>query len=260
MTAISALRTPEEAFANLPGFPCAPHYLDDLPGYAGLRLHYVDEGPREAEATFLCLHGEPTWAYLFRRMLPVFTQAGHRVVAPDLFGFGRSDKPLEEAVYTFDFHRDTLIALVEALDLRDVCLVVQDWGGLLGLTLPMQMPERITRLLVMNTTLGTGDEPLSEGFRRVARLGGEEPGLVRGQAARPRLSAPERGGVRSLRRTVPGRCATRPGCAASRSWFPTGPMRPAPRFPARHASISRRDGTAPASWRSACSIPCSGRP
>lgn len=164
MTAISALRTPDAAFADLPGFACTPRYLDDLPGCEGLRLHYVDEGRTEAGATFLCLHGEPTWAYLYRRMLPVFTQAGHRLVAPDLFGFGRSDKPVDEAVYSFDFHRRTLLAFIEALDLRDVCLVVQDWGGLLGLTLPMDMPERITRLLVMNTALGTGDESLSDGF------------------------------------------------------------------------------------------------
>ena len=158
------LRTPDGAFESLAGFPFSPHYVESLSGYAGLRMHYVDEGPRDAQTTFLCLHGEPTWAYLFRRMLPVFTQAGHRAVAPDLFGFGRSDKPVEDAVYTFDFHRKALIAFIEALDLRDVCLVVQDWGGLLGLTLPMAMPERITRLLVLNTTLGTGDEPLSDGF------------------------------------------------------------------------------------------------
>jgi len=164
MATISALRTPEAAFADLPDFPWAPRYLDDLPGYAGLRMHYVDEGAREATTTFLCIHGEPTWAYLFRRMLPVFIQAGHRGIAPDLFGFGRSDKPEDDAVYTFEFHRNALLAFIDALDLRDVCLVVQDWGGLLGLTLPMALPERITRLLVMNTTLGTGDEPLSEGF------------------------------------------------------------------------------------------------
>jgi pimeloyl-ACP methyl ester carboxylesterase len=158
------LRTPDSAFAALPGFPYAPRYLDPLPGFAGMRLHYVDEGPASADAVFLCLHGEPTWAYLYRRMLPVFVQAGHRVVAPDLFGFGRSDKPADDATYTFDFHRRTLIALIEALDLRHIALVVQDWGGLLGLTLPMDMPDRITRLLVMNTALGTGDAPLSEGF------------------------------------------------------------------------------------------------
>ena len=158
---IEALRTPDERFAGLTGFSHAPHYLDRPDG---LRLHYLDEGPPAAAKTFLCLHGQPTWSYLYRRMIPVFTAAGHRVVAPDFLGFGRSDKPTDEAVYTFDFHRDTLLAFVQALDLRNITLVVQDWGGLIGLTLPMAVPERYTALLVMNTTLGTGDEPLSEGF------------------------------------------------------------------------------------------------
>ena len=129
----------------------------------GLRLHYVDEGPRDAK-TFLCLHGQPTWSYLYRRMIPIFTAAGHRVVAPDFLGFGRSDKPTDEAAYTFDFHREALLGLIAALDLRNIVLVVQDWGGLIGLTLPMADPERYAALLVMNTTLGTGDVPLSKGF------------------------------------------------------------------------------------------------
>ncbi len=157
------LRTPDECFASLPDFGFAPRYLESLPGYPGLRMHYVDEGGA-GFATFLCLHGQPTWAYLFRRMVPVFTAAGHRVVAPDLFGFGRSDKPVDESVYTFDFHRESARVFIETLDLRDVCLVVQDWGGLLGLTLPMTMPDRITRLLIMNTPLAGGDEPLPPGF------------------------------------------------------------------------------------------------
>jgi len=221
MSAIPALRTPETAFSDLPGFPFAPHYLEELPGYAGLRMQYLDEGPREAQATFLCLHGEPTWSYLFRRMIPVFTQAGHRVVAPDLFGFGRSDKPTEEGVYTFAFHRDALIALIQRLDLRDMCLVVQDWGGLLGLTLPMDMPERITRLLIMNTTLGTGDEPLTEGFVAwrawVARNPDLSPGRLLGRACRhltpqecaaydaPFPDARYKAGVRRFPELVPGR-------------------------------------------------------
>jgi haloalkane dehalogenase len=231
MTAIAALRTPEGAFASLPGFPWAPHYLDDLLGYAGLRLHYLDESARGAETTFLCIHGEPTWAYLFRKMLPVFVQAGHRVVAADLFGFGRSDKPTDEAVYTFDFHRNTLIAFIEALDLHDICLVVQDWGGLLGLTLPMQMPERITRLLVMNTTLGTGDEPLSEGFVAWRAWVAKNPDLSAGKLlgrACPQLTPPEcaaydapfpdaryKAGVRRFPQLVPDR-ADAPGAALSR--------------------------------------------
>ncbi|MBI1394361.1 MAG: alpha/beta fold hydrolase [Betaproteobacteria bacterium] len=158
------LRTPDARFEALPDFPFPPHYLDALPGFDSLRMHYVDAGPPDAATTFLCVHGEPTWAFLFRRMIPVFTAAGHRVVAPDMFGFGRSDKPVDDAWYTFERHRDSLLAFVDALDLRDVCLVCQDWGGLLGLTLPMARPERFTRLLVMNTTLGTGDVPLTEGF------------------------------------------------------------------------------------------------
>lgn len=157
--AIAALRTPDERFSGLPGWPFAPHYVDDLAGYEGLRLHYVDEGPPAATATFLCLHGEPSWAYLYRKMIPVFVAAGHRVVAPDFFGFGRSDKPAEDAAYTFHFHRNALKAFVERLDLRNLCLVVQDWGGVLGLTLPMDYPERITRLLIMNTGVATGRSP-----------------------------------------------------------------------------------------------------
>ncbi len=161
---IEALRTPDDRFSNLPGYDFAPHYVDDLPGYARLRLHYLDEGPRAAKQVFLCLHGQPTWSYLYRKLIPFVTEAGHRAVAPDFFGFGRSDKPVEDAAYTFDFHRNALLAFVERLDLRNITLVCQDWGGLLGLTLPMDMPERFAKLLVMNTALGTGDRPLTEGF------------------------------------------------------------------------------------------------
>ncbi len=152
------MRTPDARFASLPGFPYAPHYLE----WRGLRAHYVDEG--EGERTFLCLHGEPTWAYLYRRMIPPFVASGARVVAPDFVGFGRSDKPEDDAFYTFDMHRAFLVDFIEQLQLTRITLVVQDWGGLLGLTLPMQMPERFERLLVMNTALGTGDAPLPEGF------------------------------------------------------------------------------------------------
>ena len=158
------LRTPDERFNELPGFPYAPNYLDNLEGYEGLRMHYVDEGPRDAANVFLCLHGEPTWSYLYRKMIPVFTAAGHRVVAPDYFGFGRSDKPVPDDVYQFDFHRDSLLAFIAQLDLASLTIVCQDWGGLLGLTLPMEIPDRISRLLIMNTALGTGDVKLSEGF------------------------------------------------------------------------------------------------
>jgi haloalkane dehalogenase len=160
----AALRTPDDRFTNLPGYNFAPHYVDSLPGYEGLRVHYLDEGPRDANKTFLCLHGQPTWSYLYRKMLPLFVKAGHRAIAPDLLGFGKSDKPSNDATYTFMFHRDMLMRLVEHLDLRNVVLVCQDWGGLLGLTLPMDCGERFTGLLVMNTALGTGDVPLTKGF------------------------------------------------------------------------------------------------
>ena len=112
------LRTAEERFANLSGFDHVPRYLNDLPGYAGLRMHYVDEGPRDAEV-FLCLHGEPTWSFLYRRMIPVFTGAGFRVIAPDLFGFGRSDKPTERADYTYARHVAWIRAFLDAAGLRD---------------------------------------------------------------------------------------------------------------------------------------------
>ena len=159
-----SLRTPEERFVDLRDFPYGPVYIDNLKGFEGLRLHYVDEGPENADHTFLCLHGEPTWCYLYRKMIPIFTGAGYRVVAPDFFGFGRSDKPTDEEVYTFDFHRNMLISFIEHLELTNITLVCQDWGGILGLTLPMDMIDIFSRLLIMNTTLGTGDVQLSKGF------------------------------------------------------------------------------------------------
>ncbi|MEM8988751.1 MAG: haloalkane dehalogenase [Pseudomonadota bacterium] len=161
--AIDAHRTPDDRFQDLPNWSYAPHYVETLPGYEGLRMHYVDEGPKDAETTFLCLHGQPTWSYLYRKMIPVFLEAGHRVVAPDHFGFGRSDKPKADETYTFHFHRNALKAFFEHMNLTNVCLVVQDWGGVLGLTIPMDYRDRITRLLVMNTGLGVGREP-SQGF------------------------------------------------------------------------------------------------
>jgi pimeloyl-ACP methyl ester carboxylesterase len=190
---IEALRTPEERFERLPGWPYEPRYVEDLEGYAGLRMHYVDEGPRDARVAFVCLHGEPTWGYLYRRMLPVFTAAGHRVIAPDLFGFGRSDKPVADAAYSFGFHRDALKRFLEILDLHDICLVVQDWGGLLGLTLPMDYRDRIRRLIVMNTGLGTGRSP-GPGFEAWRAYAAAHPDLdVAGLMRRtcPQLAAEE---------------------------------------------------------------------
>ncbi len=162
---IRAVRTPAERFANLPGFSYEPRYVDDLPGFDGLRGAYIDEGPRDAAQTFLCLHGEPTWSFLYRKMIPVFLGCGARVVAADFLGFGRSDKPVEVAEYSFHFHRDYLLRLTERLDLTKLTLVCQDWGGLIGLTLPLDetFATRLSRLLVMNTTLAVGQAP-SDGF------------------------------------------------------------------------------------------------
>lgn len=164
-----ALRTPDSAFDNLPGYDWPPRYVSDLPSLAGLRMHYLDEGPAPPQAgdngiTWLCLHGNPSWSYLYRRMIPIFLAAGHRVVAPDMIGFGKSDKPKKEAAHSFSWHRQVLLEFVQRLDLRNIVLAVQDWGGLLGLTLPMAAPERYRGLLAMNTALATGDQPLSPGF------------------------------------------------------------------------------------------------
>ena len=159
-----ALRTPDAAFAELPDYPWPPRYIRDLPSVAGWRMHLLDEGPLDAPITWLCLHGNPAWSYLYRKMIPVWLAAGHRVVAPDLIGFGKSDKPKKEGFHRFEVHRQSLLELVERLQLQRVVLVVQDWGGILGLTLPMASPGRYRGLLVMNTMLATGEAPLSEGF------------------------------------------------------------------------------------------------
>jgi len=155
------LRTPDECFQNLPDFPFAPHYLE----LNGLRLHYLDEGP-PAAAPILLLHGEPSWCFLYRKMIPGLVAAGHRVIAPDLIGFGRSDKLVERAAYTYQLHVDFITAFVEALDLHGITLFAQDWGGLIGLRVAAENEARFARLVVANTGLPTGDQPMTEGFMR----------------------------------------------------------------------------------------------
>ncbi len=170
-----ALRTPQARFDGLPGYPWTPRYVQDLPSLNGWRMHYLDEGPADAPRTWLCLHGNPAWSYLYRKMIPVFLAAGDRVVAPDLIGFGKSDKPKKDSVHSFGWHRQVLLEFVERLELEKLVLVVQDWGGLLGLTLPMDAPERYAGLLVMNTALATGDEPLSPGFLAWREMNAKNP-------------------------------------------------------------------------------------
>jgi tRNA(adenine34) deaminase len=189
-----ALRTPADRFEGLPNYPWTPRYCSDLPALAGLRLHYLDEGPPDAARTWLCLHGNPAWSYLYRKMIPVFLAAGDRVVAPDLIGFGKSDKPKKDDWHQFTRHRQVLLELIESLDLRQVVLVVQDWGGLLGLTLPMAAPARYRGLLAMNTMLATGQSPLSPGFLAWRDMCAQKPLYdVAGLLARacPQLSAAE---------------------------------------------------------------------
>lgn len=158
------LRTPDDRFANLPGYPFAPHYVEIPAGDAGrLRMHYVDEGPRDADPVLL-LHGEPSWSFLYRKMIPGLVAAGHRVIAPDLVGFGRSDKPVRREDYTYQRHVDWLRAFLEALDLRRITLFCQDWGGLLGLRLVAEHSERFARVVAANTFLPTGDGKPSDAF------------------------------------------------------------------------------------------------
>jgi tRNA(adenine34) deaminase len=156
-----ALRTPDARFYDLPEYPWAPHYVSNLPSLAGWRMHYLDEGPPAALRTWLCLHGSPTWSYFYRSMMPLWLHNGDRVVAPDLIGFGKSDKPKKVQAHSFSWHRQVLLELVERLDLRNIVLVGHGWGGMLGLTLPMAAPDRYQGLLMMSTTLATGDPQLS---------------------------------------------------------------------------------------------------
>ena len=173
---METLRTPDERFADLPDFPYAPQYVEVDDGEGGrLRVAYVDEGPADGE-TVLLMHGEPSWSFLYRHLIPVLTGAGLRVVAPDLVGFGRSDKPVDRDDYTYARHVGWMReALVDRLDLRDVTLVCQDWGGLIGLRLVAANPDRFARVVVANTGLPTGDQPMSDAFLAWQRFSQESP-------------------------------------------------------------------------------------
>ncbi|MDM7860504.1 haloalkane dehalogenase [Alteromonas sp. ASW11-36] len=161
---MQALRTPDERFSNLPGYDFTPHYIevDDFEG-GQLRMHFIDEGPRDGEVIWM-QHGEPSWAYLYRKMITPLTAAGYRVIVPDLIGFGRSDKPTERSDYTYQRHLDWVTQLLDQLQLTDITLVCQDWGGLLGLRLVGEQPERFARVVASNTMLPTGDHPPGEAF------------------------------------------------------------------------------------------------
>jgi haloalkane dehalogenase len=158
---VNVLRTPAERFVNLQGYDFAPRYQQ----LNGLRVHYIDEGPPAADLVLL-LHGEPSWCYLYRKMIPILSAAGHRSVAPDFIGFGRSDKLVRREDYSYQLHVDILARFLDALDLRNITLVCQDWGGLIGLRVLAEHPERFARVVAANTALPTGDHPPSEAFVR----------------------------------------------------------------------------------------------
>ena len=179
------LRTPDDRFADLPGWTFAPRYVE----VEGVRIHFVDEGPPGAP-TVLCLHGEPSWGYLYRTMIPGLVAAGLRVVAPDLVGFGRSDKPASPDDYTYARHVAWMAGFLDAIDLRGITLFCQDWGGLIGLRLVAEHDARFARVVAANTFLPTGDQPMPDAFFAWQRFSQSVPELpigkiIAGATARP---------------------------------------------------------------------------
>jgi haloalkane dehalogenase len=168
---VGILHSIPERFANLPDFPYSPCFVE----VNGMRVHYLDVGSGK---TILCLHGEPAWSFLYRKMVPLFVGAGQRVVAPDFIGFGRSDKFTDIQEYSFRLHYQTIEAFIEKLDLREVTLVCHDWGGLIGLTVAAHHPERFARLVIMNTGLPTGEEQMPRGFMAWRAFALRTPDLV----------------------------------------------------------------------------------
>ena len=156
------LTTPDSRFDNLPGFPFAPNYVEVGDG---MQMHYVKEGTGD-KGLVLCLHGEPSWSYLYRKMIPVFVDAGYQVIAPDLIGFGKSSKPTETADYTFQKHVDWMKEFIKKLDLKDINLFCQDWGGLIGLRILAEEPDRFSRAVAGNTGLPTGERTAPEAFKK----------------------------------------------------------------------------------------------
>ncbi len=189
---MDSLRTPDSRFADLPDFAYEPHYVTVGDG---LRMHHVEEGPADG-APVLMLHGEPSWSYLYRWMIPVFAGAGMRAVAPDLVGFGRSDKPTAVGDYSYQSHMDWLTEWLRAVDLRDITLVCQDWGSLLGLRLATEQEERFSRIVVANGFLPTGDRDPGPAFRVWRALASYSPvfpvGRIVATGTKRRLSRAER--------------------------------------------------------------------
>jgi haloalkane dehalogenase len=178
------IRTPDERFSKLPDFPFAPHYIK----VNGLRVHYVDEGKGEI---ILCLHGEPSWSFLYRKMIAAMSKR-HRVIAMDFIGFGRSDKFTEREAYTFKMHLGTLMGFIKAIKLEQITVVVQDWGGLIGLAAVAHIPERFARLVIMNTGLPTGKGKPSEAFLAWRKYAETHPDMQIGQSILGGMAHPEK--------------------------------------------------------------------
>tara|TARA_R110002073_G_scaffold2938_4_gene19319 strand:- start:95519 stop:96442 length:924 start_codon:yes stop_codon:yes gene_type:complete len=187
---MKALRTPDECFAHLTDYPYAPHYLnvDDSEG-AQLRLHFIDEGPRNAR-TLLLMHGEPSWSYLYRKMIGPLAAAGFRVIAPDLIGFGKSDKPVAREDYTYARHVMWMQSFVDQLDLQNTVLFCQDWGGLIGLRLVAANPDRFAAVLAGNTMLPTGDHHPGDAFLAWQTFSQETPIFPVGKVIQTGLATP----------------------------------------------------------------------
>ncbi len=231
------LRTPEEHFASLPGYPFAPHYtvLD------GPRVHHVDEGPANGPVV-LMLHGEPSWSYLYRKMIPIIANAGYRAVAPDLVGFGKSDKPTEREDYTYQRHVDWMWQWLVSVDLHDITLVCQDWGALIGLRLAAEHSERFARVVVANGGLPTGDQEMPRAFKAWLALSqrGERFNISRiiqlgtaTELSQEVLAAYEAPFPDEGYKAAPG---------SSRRWCPAGPTIPPRRptaAPGGHCTVSK---------------------
>jgi haloalkane dehalogenase len=172
---MKTLRTPDDHFRSLSDYPFDPNYVEVSDGDGGnLRIHYVDEGPKKADPVLL-MHGEPSWSYLYRKMIPIILNNGNRAVAPDLAGFGRSDKPAERNHYTYQSHVDWMQAWLDKIGLNQITLVCQDWGGLIGLRLVANNPNRFARVVVANTGLPTGDTPIADAFLNWRKFSLEVP-------------------------------------------------------------------------------------
>lgn len=178
------IRTPEERFENLQDYEFGPNYVN----IGKCRMHYLDEGSGEV---VLCLHGEPSWSYLYRKMIPILA-AKHRVIAPDFLGFGKSDKFTEMEEYSFQMHRDTLTEFLDAVDLHDITLVCQDWGGLIGIRVASEQPDRFARLVIMNTGMPTGEAEIGPGFMQWRTFVENTPDLPIGQIMTAAMANPDR--------------------------------------------------------------------